>query len=85
MMQTGRLFTGGVNTPHVGLRRCSYLQGRKTDLPAVRHPARADGPTAATCPTARPAGSSARPTTRSCSTPTRRKPDFQVPDLLPPG
>ena len=32
MMQTGRLFTGGVNTPHVGAV-VSYLRGRKTDLP----------------------------------------------------
>ena len=33
MMQTGRLFNGGVNTPHAG---CSlaYLRGRRTDLPA---------------------------------------------------
>ena len=32
MMQTGRLFTGGVNTPHLG-SVVSYLEGRKTDLP----------------------------------------------------
>ncbi len=32
MMQTGRLFTGGVNTPHIG-SVVSYLEGRKTDLP----------------------------------------------------
>src|SRR5260221_371513 len=32
MMQTGRLFTGGVNTPHVG-SAVGYLRGRKTDLP----------------------------------------------------
>ena len=33
MMQTGRLFTGGVNTPHAG-SVLAYLRGRKTDLPA---------------------------------------------------
>src|SRR5947199_6711702 len=33
MMQTGRLFTGGVNTPHAGCA-VSYLLGRRTDLPA---------------------------------------------------
>ncbi len=32
MMQTGRLFSGGVNTPHIG-SVVSYLEGRKTDLP----------------------------------------------------
>ena len=32
MMQTGRFFTGGVNTPHVG-SVAAYLMGRKTDLP----------------------------------------------------
>ncbi|MEX0727167.1 MAG: DUF1501 domain-containing protein [Planctomycetaceae bacterium] len=32
MMQTGRLFTGGINTPHAGCV-VSYLKGRKTDLP----------------------------------------------------
>src|SRR5262249_59244733 len=32
MLQTGRLFSGGVNTPHVGAV-VGYLRGRKTDLP----------------------------------------------------
>ena len=32
MMQTGRQFAGGVNTPHAGAV-LSYLKGRKTDLP----------------------------------------------------
>ena len=32
MMQTGRQFSGGVNTPHAGAV-LSYLKGRKTDLP----------------------------------------------------
>ena len=33
MMQTGRLFTGGINTPHAGCV-LSYLRGRRSDLPA---------------------------------------------------
>src|SRR5688572_32412420 len=33
MMQTGRLFSGGVNTPHAGCA-LSYLRGRRSDLPA---------------------------------------------------
>ena len=32
MMQTGRQFSGGVNTPHAGAV-LAYLRGRKTDLP----------------------------------------------------
>src|SRR4051794_9826988 len=32
MMQTGRLFSGGGNTPHLG-SVVGYLNGRKTDLP----------------------------------------------------
>ena len=32
MMQTGRLFQGGINTPHAGAA-VAYLRGRKTDLP----------------------------------------------------
>ena len=32
MMQTGRFFTGGLNTPHAG-SVAAYLMGRKTDLP----------------------------------------------------
>ncbi len=33
MMQTGRLFTAGINTPHAGCA-LEYLRGRKTELPA---------------------------------------------------
>lgn len=33
MLQTGRQFSGGVNTPHVGAV-VEYLKGRRTDLPA---------------------------------------------------
>lgn len=32
MMQTGRFFTGGINSPHAG-SVAAYLMGRKTDLP----------------------------------------------------
>src|SRR5688500_6277603 len=33
MMQTGRLFTGGINTPHAGCA-LEYLKGRRNELPA---------------------------------------------------
>ena len=32
MLQTGRLFTGGINSPHAGCA-LAYLRGPKTDLP----------------------------------------------------
>src|SRR5947209_14756968 len=32
MMQTGRLFTGGINTPHVGCAM-TYLKGARNELP----------------------------------------------------
>ena len=42
MMQTGRLFTGGINTPHAGCV-LSYLRGRRSDLAGARAAAQADG------------------------------------------
>src|SRR5262245_6480904 len=33
MMQTGRLFTGGINTPHAGCA-LEFLKGRRNELPA---------------------------------------------------
>ena len=42
MMQTGRLFTGGIITPHAGCAP-TFLRGRKTDLPAHVVLPRADG------------------------------------------
>ena len=84
MMQTGRLFAGGVNTPHIG-SVVSYLEGRKTDLPPFVVLPGTDGTRAAgTSPTGRPAASWARRMTRSRSTRTRRSPTFECPDLLPP-
>ncbi len=65
MMQTGRLFTGGVNTPHAGCA-LAYLRGRKTDLPAHVVLPEPMGRPAATCRTARTRAFWARRTTRSC-------------------
>ena len=42
MLQTGRLFTGGINTPHAGCA-LAYLRGREIGSAGPRHPARADG------------------------------------------
>ena len=42
MMQTGRLFTGGINTPHAGCA-LELLEGPQERTARARHPARADG------------------------------------------
>ncbi len=44
MMQTGRLFQGGLNTPHAGCA-LEFLRGRKTELPAHAILPEAMGPT----------------------------------------
>src|SRR5438067_1906833 len=55
MMQTGRLFTGGVNTPHAG---CVYefLRGRRNELPGHVILPEAMGPTGGNMPHGQDAG-----------------------------
>ena len=55
MMQTGRLFTGGINTPHAGCA-LAYLRGRKTDLPAHVILPEPMGPTGGNLPHGQDAG-----------------------------
>src|SRR5438046_6265317 len=55
MLQTGRLFTGGVNTPHVGCA-LAYLRGPKTDLPPHVILPEAMGPTGGNLPHGQDAG-----------------------------
>ena len=49
MMQTGRLFTGGINTPHAGCA-LEFLKGRKNELPAHVILPQAMGPTGGNLP-----------------------------------
>src|SRR5216117_826514 len=49
MMQTGRLFTGGVNTPHAGCAT-TYLLGARNELPAHIVLPQAMGPTGGNMP-----------------------------------
>ena len=70
MMQTGRLFQGGVEHPHYRLRahQAQRAEGRRA---RARAAARAPSATpAATCRTARTPATWAKRTTRSSSTPT---------------
>ncbi len=61
MLQTGRQFQGGVNTPHAGAV-LAYLKGRKTDLPPFVVLPELMGRGGGNLPMVRPGDSSARPT-----------------------
>ncbi|MBI4584552.1 MAG: DUF1501 domain-containing protein [Planctomycetes bacterium] len=84
MMQTGRLFTGGINTPHAGCV-LSYLRGRKTDLPPFAILPEAMGNTGGGMPHGQDAGFLGKAYDPFVLNADPSKPDFKVPDLLPPA
>src|SRR3954463_6646789 len=84
MLQTGRLFTGGVNTPHVGCA-LAYLRGPKTDLPPHVILPEAMGPTGGGMPHGQDAGFLGKAYDPFVLQADPSKKDFKVPDLLPPG
>lgn len=84
MMQTGRLFTGGVNTPHAGCA-LEYLRGRKTELPANVILPEAMGPTGGNMPHGQDAGFLGKAYDPFVLNADPAKKDFKVPDLLPPS
>jgi len=84
MMQTGRLFTGGINTPHAGCA-LSYLAGRRGDLPAHVILPEPMGPTGGNLSHGQDAGFLGKaydPFVLNADPSTK---DFKVPDLLPPN
>lgn len=83
MMQTGRLFSGGINTPHAGCV-LSYLKGRRSELPAHVILPEPMGPTGGNMPHGQDAGflGKAHDPFVLDADPSRK--DFKVPDLLPP-
>jgi hypothetical protein len=83
MMQTGRLFTGGINTPHAGCA-LSYLRGRKSDLPAHVVLPEPMGPTGGNLPHGQDAGFLGKAYDPFALMTDPSKPNFKVPDLLPP-
>src|SRR5258705_8923456 len=83
MMQTGRLFTGGVNTPHAGCA-LEYLKGRKTELPAHVILPEPMGPTGGNLPHGQDAGFLGKAYDPFALMADPSKPNFKVPDLLPP-
>src|SRR3984885_10925837 len=84
MMQTGRLFTGGVNSPHAGCV-VSYLKGRRTDLPAHVILPEPMGRTGGNLPHGQDAGFLGKSHDPFVLMADPSKPNFQVPDLLPPA
>ncbi|MBI4601266.1 MAG: DUF1501 domain-containing protein, partial [Planctomycetes bacterium] len=84
MMQTGRLFQGGINTPHAGCVT-SYLRGRRTDLPAHVILPEAMGPTGGNMPHGQDAGFLGKAHDPFVLGADPSKPGFVVPDLLPPA
>jgi len=84
MMQTGRKFTGGVETPHVG-SVVSYLQGRRTDLPAHVLLPEPMGRGGGNLPNGQAGGFLGKAHDPFALMADPSKPDFKVPDLLPPA
>ena len=83
MMQTGRLFSGGVITPHAG-SALSYLKGRRSDLPANVILPEPMGPTGGNLPHGQDAGFLGKAHDPFALMADPSKPNFKVPDLLPP-
>ncbi|QGJ68942.1 Secreted protein containing DUF1501 [Planctomycetales bacterium 10988] len=83
MMQTGRLFSGGVNTPHVGAT-VSYLQGRRTDLPPFVVLPETMGRGGGNLPNGQAGGFLGKGYDPFALMADPSQPNFKVPDLLPP-
>ncbi len=83
MMQTGRLFTGGVEHPHIG---CSlgYLKGGRGELPAHVLLPKPIGRTGGNLPHGQTAGYLGKPYDPFVLNADPSVPNFKVPDLLPP-
>ncbi len=83
MMQTGRLFTGGVNSPHAGCA-LEFLKGRRTELPANVVLPEPMGPTGGNLPHGQEAGFLGKAYDPFALMADPSQKDFKVPDLLPP-
>src|SRR5688572_6833871 len=83
MMQTGRLFTGGVNTPHAG-SALQFLKGSRNELPAHVILPEPMGPTGGNMPHGQDGGFLGKNYDPFVLGADPSKPNFKVPDLLPP-
>jgi len=83
MMQTGRLFTGGNNTPHAGCA-LEFLKGRRNELPAHIILPEPMGNTGGGMPHGQDAGFLGKAYDPFSLMADPSKAGFKVPDLLPP-
>jgi len=83
LLQTGRLFTGGINTPHAGCA-LEYLRGRRNELPAHVILPEPMGNTGGGLPHGQDAGFLGKAYDPFSINADPSKADFKVPDLLPP-
>ena len=83
MMQTGRLFRGGINSPPAGCV-LGYLRGRRSDLPPHVVLPEPMGPTGGDLPHGQDAGFLGKTNDPFALMADPSKNGFQVPDLLPP-
>jgi uncharacterized protein (DUF1501 family) len=83
MMQTGRLFTGGVNTPHAGCA-LHYLQGKGGEMPTHVILPEPMGPTGGNMPHGQDAGFLGKNYDPFVLNADPSKANFKVPDMLPP-
>lgn len=84
LMQTGRLFTGGIEHPHVGCV-LGYLKGQRGEVPAHVLLPRPIGRTGGNLPHGHTAGYLGRQHDPFILNADPAAPNFQVPDLLPPS
>jgi hypothetical protein len=84
MLQTGRAFQGGIITPHIGCV-AGYLKGRQGDLPPHVILPEPMGPTGGNMPHGQEAGFLGKAHDPYALMADPSKPNFQVPDLLPPA
>ena len=83
MLQTGRLFSGGIETPHLGAV-ASYLGGRKTDLPAFAVLPQLMGRGGGNMPNGQAGGFLGKGHDPFVLNADPAVANFKVPDLLPP-
>lgn len=83
LMQTGRFFTGGINTPHTG-SVTAYLRGRKTDLPPFVVLPELMGAGGGNLPNGQAGGFLGKAYDPFVLNADPSQPDFKVPDFLPP-
>jgi hypothetical protein len=83
MMQTGRLFSGGLEHPHIG-SVLQYLKGSRGDVPAHVLLPRPMGPTGGNLPHGQTAGYLGKRYDPFVLNADPNAKDFKVPDLLPP-